>query len=181
MILRKPARHATAVLAVAMITVVAHAQPTAAPRQSQVLRVSGGIVLAASIGQVLQLPQDWAQTTGGFASRVADQSGMFAIRTLAHRGLRRVVPWHADTAPCPKGRIAVARCALTQTLVVRAASGAPRPDLARLGSLALASSAPLLWRPDRLSSREAAVAVLTRVGGGLVVGAARRAFEARRR
>jgi hypothetical protein len=106
---------------------------------------------------------------------------MFAIRSLAYRGLTQTLAWHADTAPCPVGIVAVARCAVTQTVIARTTSGAARPDLARIGSLALAAGGSLLWRPDRLPARDAGVQVLARVGSGLAFAVVRRGIAASRR
>lgn len=146
----------------------------------RILRVSAGVVLAATVAQVSNSPDAWPRTTEGFARRLADQSGFVAIRALSHQQLSRVIPWTASVEPCPTRIAARAWCAVTQTLVVHDRDGAPRPDVARVGSVAIASLGSLLWRPERASRGDAGVFVVSRVTSGLLVAALRRGLTTRR-
>jgi len=146
---------------------------------SVALRMSAGIVFAAVVAQASNAPAAWPRTAGGAARRLADQSGFIAIRSMAHHQLRRAIPWTASVSPCPTGLTARTWCAVTQTLVAHDRDGASRPDVARVGSLAMASFGSLLWRPERASRGDASVFVLSRVGSGLLVAALRRGLGAR--
>ena len=144
----------------------------------RILRVGAGVVLAATVAQVSNAPDAWPRTATGFARRLADQSGFVTIRALAHQQLSRVVPWTASVEPCPTRIAARTWCAVTQTLVVHDRDGAPRPDVARVGGLAIASVVSLLWRPERASRGDASAFVVSRVASGLLVSAVRRGLVA---
>jgi len=103
-----------------------------------------------------------------------------AIRSIADHQLRRAVPWTAKVSPCPAGFAARTWCAATQTFVAYDRDGAPRPDVARVGSIAIASFGSLLWRPERASRGDAGLFVLSRLGSGLLVAVVRRGLGARR-
>ena len=145
------------------------------------LRMSAGVVLGVTVAQVINAPEAWPRTAGGAARRLADQSGFVALRVASHRGLTRAVPWTASREPCPVGIAARTWCAVTHTLVVHDRHGAPRPDVARIGSLAIASFGSLLWRPERAARGDASLFVLSRVGSGLLIAAIRRGVGARGR
>ncbi len=144
-----------------------------------VLRTSAGIALAAAVAQVSNSPAAWPRTAEGAARRLADQAGFVTLRAVSHRGLSRAIQWTSSTAPCPTGLAGRSWCAVTQTLVAHDRDGAPRPDVARVGSLAIASFASLLWRPERASRGDASVFVLSRVGSGLLFAALRRGLGGR--
>ncbi len=145
----------------------------------RIVRVGAGVVIAASVAQIANSPEAWSRTAEGFARRLADQSGFVAIRSLSYHQLSRAVPWTASVEPCPTSIAARTWCAVSQTLVVHDRDGAPRPDVARVGSLAIASLGSLLWRPERASRRDASVFVVSRVASGLLVAAVRRGLGAR--
>lgn len=145
------------------------------------LRVGTGIAVGAALAHALDAPTAWPRTVEGAAMRLADQTGFVALRTLTALGINRAVPWTASREPCPSGFLARARCGLTETLVARTRNGAVRPDVARLGSLALASAGALLWRPERATRRDAGVFVVSRVGSGLLFAALRRSVAGKRK
>ncbi len=149
--------------------------------RERVLRVATGIVIASSVAQALNAPVEWERSAQGAAFRLGDQTGFLAIRSVAHLGLSRALPWKPAIAACPSGIIARSRCGVTQTLVVYNADGAARPDIARIGSLAIASLGSVLWRPERARRDDARVFVLSRVGSGLAFAAVRRAIGSRRK
>jgi len=161
----------------------AQAQPTAdtpIPGQGPaVVRMTASIVFATVVLQVSHSPDAWPRTAGGAARRLADQTGFVAIRSIADYQLRRAVPWTASVSPCPTRLAARTWCAVTQTLVAYNRDGAPRPDVARVGSVAVASFGSLLWRPERASRGDASVFMLSRVGSGLLVAVLRRGLGAR--
>ena len=172
---------ASLVSAATVSVAAAHAQQAPAQQQhSRLLRASTGIVVAAAVAQAIRTPSAWPRTAEGAALRLADQSGFVAMRSLAHLGISRAVPWTGSAAPCPPGFGARTRCAIARTLVVHTTEGAPRPDVARLGSLTIASFGSLLWRPEREKRGDASVFVLSRVGSGLVFAALRRGLGGRR-
>lgn len=147
-----------------------------APMGPGLLRVVGGIGFAATVAQVSNAPEQWPQTTEGMLMRLADRSGVLAMQSLTYRAISRGLAWQPRAAPCPTGVLARARCAVATTLIVHNATGAPRPDLARIASLTLGSAGSLLWRPERRSGGDAAVFVLTRVGSGLAFATVRHAL-----
>lgn len=177
----KATRVVAAIACAATVTVAAaHAQQAPAQRSyAELLRAGSGIAVTAAVAQAVRAPEAWPRTATGAGLRLADQSGFVAVRSLAHLGISRALPWNASTAPCPSGNGARTRCAITQTFVVHTADGAARPDVARIGSLAIASFGALLWRPERATRGEASALVLTRLGSGLVFAALRRGVRGR--
>jgi hypothetical protein len=143
-------------------------------------QIVAGIVIAAAVAQAADAPEPWPQTPEGLAFRLADQSGAMAIRTLSYHAISQRLAWRSNPASCPTGVLARAQCAMARTLIVRNTHGAPRPDLARIASLALGSAGSLLWRPERHSRDQAALFVLTRVGTGLAFTALRHAVARER-
>jgi hypothetical protein len=139
------------------------------------LRVASGIGVAAVVAQASNAPEQWPQTGAGLLQRLADQSGTVAIQALTYRAISQRLTWQPSHAPCPTGVLARPQCALARALIVRNSQGAPRPDLARITSLALGSAGSLLWRPERHSRETAALFVVTRVGSGLAFAALRHA------
>lgn len=145
------------------------------PMAPSLLRVASGIGIAAAVAQVSTAPEQWPQTGAGLLQRLADQSGAVAIQALTYHAISQRIAWQPSHAPCPAGVLARPQCALARALIVRNPQGAPRPDLARITSLALGSAGSLLWRPERRSPETAALFVLTRVGSGLAFAAVRHA------
>lgn len=184
MTVRPSARHVASVLVNAMCVLSStgqaqtNADTVARGPGADALRVGAGVVLAAAVAQVTNAPSAWSRTAGGAARRLADQSGFVALRSVSHSTLRRVVPWTASDTPCPAQVAMRAWCAVSQTLVVQNRAGALRPDVARIGSLAIASAGSVLWRPERASRGSATAFVLTRVGSGLLFAALRRGLSA---
>lgn len=178
----KTTRVVAALVSAAAVSVAAgHAQQAPAQRPySNLLRASSGIAAASVVAQAMRAPAEWPRTAKGAGLRLADQSGFVAVRSLAHLTISRALPWTASTARCPSGIGARTRCAITQTFVVHTADGAARPDVARIGSLTIASFGALLWRPERTTRGEASAFVLTRIGSGLVFAALRRGVSGRR-
>jgi hypothetical protein len=144
------------------------------------LRVASGIGIAAAVAQVSNAPEQWPQTGAGLLQRLADQSGAVAIQALTYHAISQRLAWQPSHSPCPPGVLARPQCALAKALIVRNPQGAPRPDLARITSLALGSAGSLLWRPERHSRDGAALFVLTRVGTGLAFAALRHAVARER-
>jgi len=149
-------------------------------QHSSIARMVAGVVFGAALLQVTNSPDEWPRTAGGAGRRLGDQAGFVAIRSITHDQLRRAIPWTASVAPCPHTLLTRTWCAVTKTFVAYNREGAPRPDLARVGGIAMASVGSLLWRPERAARGTASVFVASRVGSGLLVAVLRRALEARR-
>jgi len=143
-------------------------------------RMGAGVVFGTALLQVTKSPDEWPRTAGGAARRLGDQVGFVAIRSIAHDQLRRAIPWTASVSRCPHKLATRTWCAVTKTFVAYNRDGAPRPDIARVGSIAMASVGSLLWRPERASRGTASVFVASRVGSGLLVAVLRRGLAARR-
>lgn len=162
----------------------AHTRPAIAgsPTVSRrLVRATAGVVIGASVAHLSNAPTVWTRSADGAARRLADQSGFVAIRSLSHAVIRGALSWEPTAEPCPSGVLARSRCAITQTLVVHNAAGDARPDVARIGSLAIASLGSLLWRPERSTSHAAGTYMLSRVGSGLAFAALRRGLASRRK
>jgi len=149
-------------------------------QRPSIVRMSAGVVFGAAVLQVTNTPDEWPQSAGGAARRLGDQVGFVAIRSIAHDQLRRAIPWAASVSRCPHKLATRTWCAVTRTFVAYNRDGAPRPDIARVGSIAMASVGSLLWRPERASRGTASVFVASRVGSGLLVAVLRRGLAARR-
>ena len=73
--------------------------------RERVLRVATGIVIASSIAQALNAPVEWERSAQGAAFRLGDQAGFLAIRSVAHLGLSRALPWNnrrGAAGQCPR-------------------------------------------------------------------------------
>ncbi len=149
-------------------------------QRPSIVRMSAGVVFGAAVLQVTNTPDEWPRTVGGAARRLGDQVGFVAIRSITYDQLRRAIPWTASETPCPHKLATRTWCAVTQTFVAYDRDGAPRPDVARVGSIAMASVGSLLWRPERAVRGTASVFVASRVGSGLLIAVLRRGLAARR-
>jgi hypothetical protein len=171
---------APAVLALATSPIGAQTASPNAGQPSALWRAGVGVALATAIAQASDTPNAWPQTLEGASWRLGDQAGFTIVRAASQTALDGAFGLTRATSPCPSAAWARTRCAVSQTFLARTRDGAARPDVARIGGLALAATGSLLWRPERATRAGAGTFVLSRVGSGLLVAAVRHGLNTRK-
>lgn len=159
------------------------------------LVLGAGALGAATFNQATAMPAKWKRTWGGYGARVGDQVGFAVVEESLRAGLGAVMPWTEPAMECRGARASGGRgvwsrigrattCGIVNTLVVRNADGARRPNVPLLGAIAGASAVSLAWRPEREDAAKGRSFVLTRISavtGGAMGSAAYSAFSDTRR
>ncbi len=132
---------------------------------AHVAATAGLILLGASGAQTIKTPKAWPRTIAGFGQRVADQTGFYVVQTGSQRLLSSALGLHADEMPCAdRALLPLAGCAITRTFSARDERGARRAPIPFVVSVATATAASVLWRPERQNASEARAFVATRLG-----------------
>ncbi|HEY1755394.1 MAG TPA: hypothetical protein VGG72_08350 [Bryobacteraceae bacterium] len=129
--------------------------------QSFGLRGFGGAIFGAAIGQERDVPHEWGQGWGAYATRYAAAFGTNVTRQSMAFGLETLL--HEDPRYFPseeKGFKARMKNVLLQTVVTRTDSGKETFAWARMGSAFAAGEFVNLWQPPSTSTP----------GGGLTRG-----------
>jgi hypothetical protein len=116
--------------------------------QSFGLRGFGGALFGAAIGQERDIPREWGQGLGGYATRYAAALGTNAARQSMAFGMESLL--HEDPRYFPseeKGFRRRMRNVLLQTVVARTDSGGETFAWARMGSAFAAGEFANLWQP----------------------------------
>ncbi|MBL0939081.1 MAG: hypothetical protein IBJ03_09305 [Gemmatimonadaceae bacterium] len=158
------------------------------------LVIGAGALGAATFNQATAMPAKWKRTWAGYGARVGDQVGFAVVEESLRAGLGAVMPWTAPAMECRGARASSGRgvwsrigaattCGIMNTLVVRNADGARRPNVPLLGAIVGASAVSLAWRPERADAAKGRSFVQTRISavtGGAMGSAAYSAFKDRR-
>lgn len=137
--------------------------------------MAAGAVGASTFNQATAMPVQWKRTWYGYGSRLADQVGFAAVEESMRLGLLAAMPWKGVAMTCPGARRssghgffrrvgAAGTCGVVNTLVVRNADGARRPNLPLMGAIVGATALSLTWRPERVDAGKGQMFVVTRVG-----------------
>lgn len=141
------------------------APPTAPAPLAGATATAGLIVLGAAGAQAIRTPDAWPRTPGGFGRRVADQTGFYLLQTGAQRALGAGLGWHDDERPCPRRAVVpLAGCAVARTFTAVDRGGRRRAHVPFVASVAAATAASVLWRPERRSADKTRAFVGTRLG-----------------
>jgi hypothetical protein len=117
-------------------------------KQSFVLHGFAGAVFGAAIGQERDVPREWGQGWGAYATRYAADLGTDLSRQSIAFGLESAL--HEDPRYFPseeKGFRARMKNALLQTVVTRTDSGKETFAWARMGSAFAAGEFANVWQP----------------------------------
>ncbi|HCT55703.1 MAG TPA: hypothetical protein DGD08_00675 [Gemmatimonas aurantiaca] len=143
--------------------------------RNRYLLMAAGAVTAATFNQATAMPVQWKRTWYGYGARLADQAGFGVAEESLRLGLLAAMPWKGVAMECPSARRAsghgflrrvgaAGTCGVVNTLVVRNAEGARRPNLPLIGAITGASALSLTWRPERVDAGKGQMFVLTRIG-----------------
>jgi hypothetical protein len=162
------------------ITLHAQSLPDTASDNSHATRkryllMAAGAATAATFNQATAMPVQWKRTWHGYGARLADQTGFGVAEESLRLGLLAAMPWKGVAMECPSARRASGRgffprvgaagaCGIVNTLVVRNADGARRPNLPLIGAIMGASALSLTWRPERVDAGKGQMFVITRIG-----------------
>ena len=126
------------------------------------LAFSVGMILAGAGGsQILRSPEEWPLNVAGYRSRVADLTGFTVVQASTQRLIELGYGWRSYSAVCVRERIV--SCAFERTFTGFDRNGIRHRNAPLIVGVLVASTASLLWRPERYDPAEALGFVGSRV------------------